>query len=184
MNLLDTLLGSGGGSVLGALGKNANLGETDIKNVLRRLVPALSKGIKNNISKEQGLDGLLNALNSGNHQRFLDADEMNQPTTADEGNAILGHIFGSKDVSRNVAAHAARESGVRPGVVKQLLPLVASAAMASLSKQSSVAGLLGADSEAEQETGIDALGMINGLLDADDDGSITDDLLNLAKKFF
>jgi hypothetical protein len=43
------------------------------------------------------------------------------------GNQILGHIFGSKDTSRDVAAQASEESGVDPSVLKKLLPIVAGA---------------------------------------------------------
>ena len=43
------------------------------------------------------------------------------------GNQILGHIFGSKDTSREVATKASQESGVDPSVLKKLLPIVAGA---------------------------------------------------------
>jgi hypothetical protein len=43
------------------------------------------------------------------------------------GNQILGHIFGSKDKSRNVAAQASQQSGVDSSVLKNLLPIVAGA---------------------------------------------------------
>ena len=42
-----------------------------------------------------------------------------------DGNGILGHIFGSKDVSRQVAARAAQSSGVAPDILAKMLPLVA-----------------------------------------------------------
>jgi hypothetical protein len=43
------------------------------------------------------------------------------------GNEILGHIFGSKDRSRDVATQASQQSGVDPSVLKKLLPIVAGA---------------------------------------------------------
>jgi hypothetical protein len=43
------------------------------------------------------------------------------------GNQILGHIFGSKDKSRDVAAQASAHSGVDPSILKKLLPIVAGA---------------------------------------------------------
>ena len=43
------------------------------------------------------------------------------------GNQILGHIFGSKDKSRDVAAQASQQSGVDSSVLKKLLPIVAGA---------------------------------------------------------
>jgi hypothetical protein len=41
------------------------------------------------------------------------------------GNQILGHIFGSKDTSRDVATQASQESGFDRSVLKKLLPIVA-----------------------------------------------------------
>jgi len=46
--------------------------------------------------------------------------------TVQDGNGILGHIFGSKDVSREVAARASAQSGVGADVLKKLLPIGAS----------------------------------------------------------
>jgi len=43
------------------------------------------------------------------------------------GNQILGHIFGSKDTSRDVATQASQQSGVDSSVLKKLLPIVAGA---------------------------------------------------------
>jgi len=43
------------------------------------------------------------------------------------GNQILGHIFGSKETSRDVAAQASQQSGVDTTVLKKLLPIVAGA---------------------------------------------------------
>ncbi len=52
------------------------------------------------------------------------------------GNQILGHIFGSKDKSRDVAAQASEQSGVDTSILKKLLPIVAGAvAMHYMSKR-------------------------------------------------
>ena len=41
------------------------------------------------------------------------------------GNEVLGHIFGSKDGSREVAADASQKTGIDSSVLKKLLPIVA-----------------------------------------------------------
>jgi hypothetical protein len=41
----------------------------------------------------------------------------------------LGHILGSKDVSRQVAAQASTRTGISELVLKQMLPAVATLAM-------------------------------------------------------
>ena len=60
-----------------------------------------------------------------------------------DGNAILGHIFGNKDVSRGVAAHAAQSTGIGSSILKQMLPVIASMVMGSLFKGSTGRGLGG-----------------------------------------
>ena len=48
-----------------------------------------------------------------------------QPTPVAQGNEILGQIFGTKDVSRAVAADASTRSGIDADTLKKLLPIVA-----------------------------------------------------------
>lgn len=189
MGVLDVILGGNNGHLLNTLARSAGIENNDLKNVIEQLLPSFSKGIKTNAKNAEGLGGLINALNSGKHQRYLDdSDALNGSAAVNDGNAILGHIFGSKDVSRNVAGHAAQKTGVDSGIIKKLLPLLATAVMGVLSKET--AGGSGGN------TGFNLSNLIGGgdssmvsnlltsFLDADNDGDITDDLLNIAKKFF
>ena len=65
------------------------------------LVPALGQGISRNASSPQGLDDLVGALARGNHGRYLDEPAVVADTAAvDEGNHILGHVFGDGFVRR------------------------------------------------------------------------------------
>jgi hypothetical protein len=187
MNLLDAFLGERNADMVAKLAQSVGIDQNDARNVIGQLLPAVSKGIKSNAASAEGLQGLLNALQTGDHQRYLDHPEALQEEEAQkEGNAILSHIFGGKDVSRNVAAHAAQETGTDAGIVKKLLPLVATAVMAALSRQSSDETASGGVSARQSgPTGASPMGnWITSFLDADKDGDITDDLLNLAKKFF
>ena len=112
-----------------------------------------------------------------------------------DGNAILGHIFGSKDVSRNVAGAAASQTGINADTLKKMLPMVATVAMGALSKQAKggggsaggpLSGLTGGGGS-NPLSGLQTmggLGAITQLLDSDKDGDATDELLDMAKKFF
>jgi hypothetical protein len=143
----------------------------------------LAKGIQNNTSKQGGLDSLLAALQKGNHQKYLDnPDLLKSNDTVTDGNNILGHILGSKDVSRNIAGHASTKTGLDTGILKKMLPLVATMAMGAMSKQTSGGGTLSALAPGQQSSSL--IGNLTSFLDADKDGSIVDDLLNLGKKFF
>jgi hypothetical protein len=128
--------------------------------------------MKNNISSDNGLDSLMKALQTGGHERYVDQpDSLTDGQAVIDGNGILGHILGSKDVSRSVAEHASANTGLDSSLLKQMLPLVATMMMGSLSKQASGGGV-------NASGGIGDL--LGGLLDTGGDGSVVDDLLGIA----
>lgn len=66
-----------------------------------------SQEIQSNTSDKAGLESLVSALSNGNHQSYADyPDSISDPAATADGNSILGHIPGSKEVSRNVAGEA------------------------------------------------------------------------------
>jgi hypothetical protein len=58
------------------------------------------------------------------------------PQGISDGNNILAQLFGSKDVSRAVAAQAAQMTGIGQEIYKQMLPVMAGTLMGGLFKQS------------------------------------------------
>ncbi len=183
MNLLGMLLDKQGSSALQQLSKGFGLSEGDARNVLTEMVPALSRGMQNNLSKQGGLESLLGALKKGNHQRYLDQPEnLAGEQATQEGNAVLGHLFGSKDVSRRVAQHTAGQTGVDEGMLKKMLPLIATMVMGSVSKQASGQNLQGGLAAGQGEPA--SAGLLTQFLDADKDGSVIDDVLGMAGKLF
>ncbi|MEO0882135.1 MAG: DUF937 domain-containing protein [Pseudomonadota bacterium] len=136
-NLFDMIAGAAGGSALKQVGQQFGLTEGQTQGAVKALLPAISGGLKRNASHPEGLQALLGALDNGRHDEYLDQPErLGDTSTVDDGNAILGHLLGSKEMSRQVAAQASQRSGVDNGILKQMLPLVAAMAMGSLSKQS------------------------------------------------
>lgn len=193
MNLLETLLGGGDGGVVKEIAKGLGIGESDARKGVSQLAPALARGMSRNAKQPGGLEALLGALQKGGHQQYVDEPQrLAKPESISDGNAILGHIFGSKDVSRNVAGHAAKETGMDAGILKKMLPMVAAAAMGSMGKKTAsatgggggVAGLLGGLLGGGQQKDAGVAGMVEGFLDSDGDGAVVDDLLDMAKKFF
>lgn len=177
MDLLKALISSAGSGQLESLGKQFGLDGSAVTKVLGQVVPALGRGINKNAGSG-GMGGLISSLQKGNHQSYLEnPDRVSSQEGIQEGNGILGHILGSKDVSRNVAAHAASSSGVSADLIKKMLPMVATMVMGTLSKQTNSGSQL-----ASQGSG--GLGGLASMLDSDNDGSALDDVLDLAKKFF
>lgn len=190
MAILETLLSGQNAQLIAQFARNSGIDVADVQKVIGQLLPAVSQGIKSNASTSAGLGALVTALGKGDYQRYLDnPDALTDTAATDEGNAILGHVLGGRDASRNVAEQAAQTTGVDSGIVKQLLPLVATAVMGALSKETTDSSIGGSGQSLDLSSimGADAspvLGMITSFLDTDNDGDIADDLFNMAKKFF
>jgi hypothetical protein len=144
-NIIDELLGSRANGVVEQIGRQFGLDPSTASSALTALLPALAAGLKSNASSATGVESLMGALSKGNHSRYLDdLNTLGQAETTQDGNGILGHIFGSKEVSREVAARASAQSGVSADVLKKLLPIGAALLMGSLAKRQSGGGAQGA----------------------------------------
>lgn len=178
MNLMDLLKSSGGNDSVGKLADAVGLGSGDTAKLVDALAPALMGGLKKNTGDDNGLAGLRRALETGGHDRYLDNPAlMESDDTRSDGNRILGHIFGSKDVSRNVAAAAAGETGIDAGTIKKALPLLATLAMGVLNKKSSGGQDIGSSAQGG------GLGPLGDLLDMGGKSGL-DGILGMAKKLF
>lgn len=211
MNLLDMIMSAQGGAAAQQAGAQLGLNQQQSQSAIAALLPAISSALKQNTASPQGLAGLLGALQGGQHEQYLENPEMlGQPQTVTDGNAILGHLFGSKEVSRAVAGRAAEKTGIGADLLKKMLPLVATMAMGSLSKQTrqpdmktalaglamqhlmggkqsglgsilgAVTGANGRQQRRAEATRQQGMGIIGKLLDADGDGSMMDDVLQMA----
>jgi hypothetical protein len=177
MNILDAIVGAQGGSGVQELGRQFGLNDSQVSSALSALVPALAAGFQQNMSSPQGLDGLLSALRGGQHGQYVDDPSvLGRADTMSDGNGILGHIFGSKDVGRQVATRAAAQTGIGASVLKGMLPVVAAMMMGAMSK-----GLTSpaAPPMTSPAAGGSLLGMLTPMLDANRDGSIVDDVMGM-----
>jgi hypothetical protein len=112
-----------------------------------------------------------------------------EATDVNKGNEVLGQIFGTKEVSRTVAADAAGKTGIDPAVLKKMLPILAMLVGGYLSARAGGSGAQGSG-------GLGGLGSILGsvlggekaggglgsLLDLDGDGNPLDDIIGMAGK--
>ena len=209
--LLDLLAGAQAQPAKQQLGQQFGLSDDMTQQAMAALIPALAAGLKSNASKPGGVEALLGALNKGSHSRYIDEPSLlGRSETRQDGNSILGHLLGSKDVSRAVASRASEKTGLGDDLLKQMLPVLATMVMGSLAKKSEepdtlsqLAGLLGgAQAQPKQQSGglggllggllgggrqqqpaqSDGLGMLGALFDADRDGSAMDDIFQMVLK--
>ena len=123
MDILGSLLqgamggaGTGGNPQIdvGGLASQFGLSPDQANAAVGALLPAVLGGLHK--TEESGGLGGISDIVSG-----MGAPEQD----TDSGNSILGHIFGSKDVSRQVATHASAQTGISDTILKAMLPVVA-----------------------------------------------------------
>lgn len=167
MSLLDLLNNAGGTKSLSSLAGNLGLDTSKTNGLVAALAPALLGALQNQTKSQDGLSKFKNALQGGKHQQYLsNPDLMSSNETRTDGNNILGHLLGSKDASRNVAAQAAEATGIDVSLIKQALPLIAGLAMGAVSKSSNAgSSLTGSIKDVLGDFGVD-------------------DVLDIAGKFF
>jgi hypothetical protein len=123
MQITDILAQMGG---LQSMARELGVSEDEAASGAAALAPAILGGFSKQAQAQpagaNGLGDLLQRLGGGG---LLDQVLAPQPTDVSPGNDVLGQIFGSKDVSRAVAQHAASQSGLAPGLLQKMLPMLA-----------------------------------------------------------
>jgi hypothetical protein len=137
---LNELLPNGG---IEALAAQLGIPHEQAQRGAEALLPSVLGGMGDNTAS---LDGHVESLGGHNLAQNVVGPE---PTQIDRGNQLLGGIFGSKDVSRQVATHAAEGSGLDPALLKRMLPILAMLVAGHLSgrsagQQGGLGGILGA----------------------------------------
>ncbi|EDQ34948.1 hypothetical protein HPDFL43_02085 [Hoeflea phototrophica DFL-43] len=137
MPLFDMMMNAQNGDAMRTMAQQFGLSESQVEQAMAALMPAFSTGLKRNASTPADMSDFLSALASGNHaQYFDDMQSAFAPQGVADGNGILGHLFGSKEVSRAVTKQAEAATGIGQDILKQMLPVIASAVMGGLFKQS------------------------------------------------
>ncbi len=104
--------------------------------------------------------------------QYVQKDEM-----IEKGNELLGYITGSKEKSKEIAAQVAEETGFDFSMIKKLLPIVAPIVMGNLGKTLT-------QTNADVSNVQNAEKSLLSFLDFDNDGSVIDDIMGIAGKFF
>jgi len=176
LNITDLLFDKSNSNAVSEFATNFDVNDSQAKDAISSLAKSLSLGLGANTQNEGGMGGLFDALNTGKHSRYIDdPSQLGRKETTEEGNDILGHVFGNKDVSRHVTKRASKETGLSGTLLKKMLPVVASMVMAALGKK-----MIGGGGKSRQES----TGFLTKILDKDNDGSMVDDVLGMAFKAF
>lgn len=142
VNLFEILQNAQGGQAFDNLSKQFGLSAQQTQAAVEALLPAFSMGLKRQAADPMGLTALFGVMNAGAHRNvFEDAMAAFGQSTATQGNDVLGALFGSKEVSRAIAAQAEAMSGVGAAVLKQMMPVLASLIAGGIAKSATQPGL-------------------------------------------
>jgi hypothetical protein len=133
-------------SMAGELGIDPQMAKVGAGALLPAIVAGMGRSATGGASSDPlgGLGGLAGAIMGGGGGNMLDAVLGQSPTPTQQGNDILGNIFGSKDVSRGVAGEVAALTGIDENILKKMLPILAMAAAGYMAKNASSGGQGGA----------------------------------------
>lgn len=178
MDLAQELLRHSDNIDMGALASRFGVSEAQASGAVSALLPAILGGVQKQGAEQVGALG----------------GAIGTPTEdIAGGNAVLGQIFGSKDVSRQVAAHAAAKTGLSDTVLKAMLPVIAGLVAKQFAGGGAGGGMLGgllgeviggmggqgAPAQGGAPGGLGGLGGLAGMLDRDGDGNPLDDIMDM-----
>lgn len=135
-NLFDIVMNAGNGQAVQAMMRQFGLNQAQMTSALEALLPAFSQGLKRNTADPYGLGAVMQAMMAGGYgQFFSNPAAAFTPAGMSAGNAVLGQLFKSKDLSRAVASQAAAATGIGQEILKQMLPALATMLMGGLAQQ-------------------------------------------------
>lgn len=191
-SILEMLTSQLGGSAIQQIAGKIGTDENTTSSALSAAMPLLLSALAKNAAQPQGAQALHQALSKDHDGGILDdvTGFLGNPAAAN-GAGILKHVLGGQQPI--VQQGIAKASGLDANAVASLLQMAAPLVMGALGKATSQQGLdanglsqfLGGQQQAMQSnpqaSGI--MGMLGNLLDQNNDGSVVDDVMNLAGKF-
>jgi len=185
-SLLSTLTQQLGGDAIQQISAQLGTDPASTQTAVGAALPLLLGALGRNTASPDGAAALSTALQQhdgsvlNNLTGFLSSGGNTQ-----DGSAILGHVLGGKQDA--VANSLSQVSGLNAGSTSQLLAMLAPVVLGALGKTQREEGLnagglanllSGEQSHADSMLG----GLASQLLDANHDGSIVDDVVNMGSK--
>ncbi len=157
---------------------------SDAGSVITYLAPILMGAAKQNFQSTRDSGDLLKQIEDSQFSDMIDAPKkaVAKGGLTDLGNIILGELTGSKENSGKVATHVQKETGISDMIIKKILPMIAPFIIGALGKKAAPS-----INQQQQDSGSTTGGLENiliSMIDKDHDGSIIDDMMQMAMKYF
>ena len=186
-SLMDILGDSLDDQTVGQIGRQIGVDQETAQGAVSAAIPVIVAALARNASDPTGADALHGALERDHDGSLLEdlGGFLGGGASSSIGGAILGHVFGGQRGS--VESSLGRSTGLDGASIAKLLAMLAPIVMAALAKKRGQDGLdsggltdlLGGERDRMQEASPDAFGAITGMLDANHDGAIADDVARM-----
>ncbi|KAF0133252.1 MAG: hypothetical protein FD139_1972 [Methylocystaceae bacterium] len=145
MSYLDEILQSAqGGQLVSNLAQRFGLSDEQMDRAIKALAPALEVGLNNAAEQPALFEKLLGDIASPlRAAAFDDPGAAQDVDSLAQSRQLLADLFGSPAAAGRVVQVASRESGLRPDILSQLLPVLVSVLIGGLFKNVSNRGLGG-----------------------------------------
>ncbi len=141
-NLFEMMMQAQGGQAMQNLARQFGLAPEQAQSAVEAMLPAFQLGLQKQTESIDGFQQMMRMMAGGNFAAFHDANGI-PDKAAEQGQNVLGQLFGGEQVARAVASQAAMMSGISDQVIKQMMPVVASMLMGGLFKGAMSNGLGG-----------------------------------------
>jgi len=191
-NILNSVLENLGDQGVEKIATSVGLDKETASSLMKQMGPVILAKMGRNTESHQGLVSLDAAISKDHDGSiFNKVEDLANQNVDTKGGKIMDHIFGgSKSViTKAMASKAGVSKESTNGLMEMMGPLV----LGQLGKMKSestgfdigmLQNILGKEREsAEKDDNNMLMGVAKMFLDKDNDGSITDDLMNMAKGF-
>ena len=191
-NLFDELLGKLTPAAVSQIGNKAGTSQSQTQQAISAALPMLLAALANNANKPGGAEALSQAIDRDGHgSDDLETTLERQLTggAAPTNDRIVDHMLGQRRGSIEQALAA--KTGAPQDSITQILQTLGPLVLAAVGKQkqgqgwnpADLAGYLGQQKTSAKNKSGDMGSYLFDLLDANDDGSVVDDVMRLAGQF-
>jgi len=126
-NLQDILQSAQGGKAAQNLAERFGISTEQAEAAIQALVPALSAGLQKALQNPGNISGLFGQLSASLHQAsFQNSGSAHSDAAVAGGSSILTEVLGNPSIVGQIAQQASRITGLRPDLLAQMAPVIAS----------------------------------------------------------
>lgn len=182
-SLLDSLMGSLGGNVMGSISKKTGIPEELVQSAAPAVMSLLTSALAKNAANKKGAQALTGALSNDHDGSILD-DLPNFINNYQDGpgTGILKHVLGGQQ--KTVQKGLSKSTGINTKAIGNLMVMLAPVVMGAIGKMqhkknldaSGVTSYLGKEQKKIQKQAPKSASFLSGLLDSNQDGQVIDDV--------